>query len=459
MIEKLKQENERTGFVNKLPKNSGLPVWDKLVFPKKWQPQSFNDYELGTGNFIIPLTSNGYSISMIITGKKISDSSYTIRWFTANDLYNLCYEATNNDIKKAESLLAYFIYMENVVFDRTDFYHVPKKIFPTISGESQTDSTKYIKLKYIDFTEDTNQNTQELVGWSCFHVPSGVCNCTSYPCDWRNGCSYCSAVFCIPIENPCPTCGGGGGGNGGGNQGGGNPGGGTSGGGGNTGGGGGPPNCNQPFYLVDPCAPPPAPDTTILQRLTIYSQAMNSTADSVFNLSMVTPQKEYGFILVKKNGVIYPKNIRTDNKPNDVKQNWFLQSGEVLLGDWHAHPDASSVLTDRPAPSDGDIIGLNTHGHQTRLHYMRFIDCGNVRYALVIEDPAKATLFFRNVVFGREDISLNYFNSLNNNPIRSSNYQQAGLEAVIAAIGNTFVNGIGIYKSTNSEKTIYEKKN
>jgi len=130
LIEVLKKQNNRTGFVLELPSNCGLPIWDKLVFPKKSQAPSFNDYELYTGNFMIPLTSNGYSISMIITGEKINDSSYTVRAFTATDLYNVCSTATDNNIKNAESLLASFIYMENIAFDRTDFYHIPKKNIP-----------------------------------------------------------------------------------------------------------------------------------------------------------------------------------------------------------------------------------------------------------------------------------------------------------------------------------------
>ena len=103
--------------------------------------------------------------------------------------------------------------------------------------------------------------------------------------------------------------------------------------------------------------------------------------------------------------------------------------------------------------------GLKRYGHQTKLHYMSFIDCGNVRYAFVIEDPVKATAFFRYFLFGKYDLNSVYSNSLTNNPIRGSNYQLAGLQAVIAAIGNASVNGIGIYKSTNPQKNQYEKKN
>ncbi|MFZ1786350.1 MAG: hypothetical protein WAU23_14185 [Ferruginibacter sp.] len=174
---------------------------------------------------------------------------------------------------------------------------------------------------------------------------------------------------------------------------------------------------------------------------------------------MITPQKEYAFIVVKNGIYIYPKNIRTDSMPDQVAQNWFLQPNEVLLADWHTHQDISTNLNDRPGPSDDDIIGIKTGAHQTQLNFVRFIECGNVRYAFVIENPTKAAAFFRNVTFGRLDVSEVYQNSLKNNPIRSTNYQQAGVEATIAVIGNSSTNGIALYMSTNPQKNQYVKLN
>jgi hypothetical protein len=107
IIEKLKRENNRTGFILKLPANCGLPVWDKLAFPKKTSSQSFGEVYTDD-NIIIPLTSNGYSVSTVITATLTDDTEYSLKWYTATDLYNVCY-AMDKDVKKAESLLALFI--------------------------------------------------------------------------------------------------------------------------------------------------------------------------------------------------------------------------------------------------------------------------------------------------------------------------------------------------------------
>src|SRR5204862_6246913 len=72
IIEKLKKENERTGFVNKLPAHCGLPVWDKLL-----QNQAVNSNQAtqaassliqvadagGDTLIIIPLTENSKELS------------------------------------------------------------------------------------------------------------------------------------------------------------------------------------------------------------------------------------------------------------------------------------------------------------------------------------------------------------------------------------------------------------
>ncbi|MCC7378729.1 MAG: hypothetical protein IT255_05185, partial [Chitinophagaceae bacterium] len=128
VIQLLKQQNERNAFVTQLPRNCGLPVWSKLIFPKISITQSlsfFGDSSENTNNIIVPLTASGNNISTIITGKKINDSTYQLYWFTVDDLYNLCH-APNKNIKQAESLLGLFLSMESATFGRTDFYHIPK---------------------------------------------------------------------------------------------------------------------------------------------------------------------------------------------------------------------------------------------------------------------------------------------------------------------------------------------
>lgn len=240
-------------------------------------------------------------------------------------------------------------------------------------------------------------------------------------------------------------------------------GGGTGGGsGGGTGGGGGgstPDQCPLWYSLVPvpDCEPNPTDTISISTRLRLYSEAMNKIADSIFQLSMAN-QWEWGFILVKKNGAIYPKYIRTDSLEDEVQQIWYVQNGEVLLAQLHTHQARTTNVKDRPCFSDDDIIDIKfSHGHHTVKNYISFIECGDVRYALVIEDPAKAIAFYNNNP--PDKIRALYRDRLKNNVNYSSNYQLAGEQSVSETIGFAMTSGIALYKSSNSTKTDYVKLN
>jgi hypothetical protein len=416
LIEKLKQENNRNGFVSKLPSNCGLPLWDKLVFPKKAETQSFGeDGSINTDNVFIPLTVNGYCISTIITGEKINDTSYQLKWYTATDLYNLCY-AKDKNIKKAESLLSLFLYIESSIFNRTDFYRIPKDLFPTIAGISLTDSTKQIKIKHKEISVSTNEQTQSLIYTYCFYIPSGECNCNG-PCDWDDPCPtmYCSEIFCINIEeSPCPTCGGGGG------SGGGTGGGGTGGGEGGGGGGGNPcPLNGWSWYSFvpeeggeDPCGPPPPPPP-VPQTPCEIAHAMAKKLDSLYTKcnvdsvlasipNLATEPKEKGWAMVKKKftNPYNPTIITFGNYFNGAMQTGTDSSLEIIqtLGYLqyvacfiHTHPpsgyaaqsakDIYQLLEDKMAGVylDGDMVAAYNGD----------------KYAITITDSVKAAVFYQ----------------------------------------------------------------
>ena len=469
----LAKQNEKTGFINELANTAGYPVWGKSTVKlmrggnTTTSNSLLEDYEGGDTCILIPMVlEDGVYVNAFISATIVNDS-VTMRLYYKNDYKAYPFKATQptTSVTTAEEFATQMMLFDEAVFGYTAFQLKDKRLFHTGTNYSDTAGVK-VEIE-INSNPPTDGGNNLIF---CSETEIFISYCTTpqaSQCIPR--CDGCGAPTCWTITLTQENCtgspqmpGGGGwpsappGGPGGGGGGGGNP----------------PGECQvgglieNGFAPPNPCNPgggnplPPMPEPTILEKLLAYSLAINHIADSVFNLSMVIPQKEYAFIVVKNNqNNIYPKNIRTDNKPDEVKQNWFLQPNEFLLADWHSHQDISTNLTDRPGPSHDDILGIKTHGHQNQLHFTRFVECGNVRYAFVIEDPVKAAAFFRNITFGRLDVYEIYLNSLNNNPIRSTNYQQAGLEATIAVIGSSSVNGIGIYKSTNTQKTEYEKKN
>lgn len=409
VISNLEAQDERTGFVSKLPKDCGLPVWDKIVLSTanghtrvSRNTANGNLEEDSSQTIIIPLTVNNENLSSLIIAHP-QPGGYDVDCFTTNNsLYLQCYQS--GDIPAAENLLGLFMYMENRTWGTTRFYNIPLSLYPNIAGTPLPNNTKSIEI-YVP----QDSSTSGFYGLSCWVVKGPYCNCADPTnCDWRSGCSTCSAVYCVNPDDG--GTGGGSGGGGGGNTGTGGgsgsggqggSGGGGAGGTGSGGTGGGDPCVpafgNEAWYSnivmpPNPCDPPPVPEDSmpVLQRLHLFFTAINHTSDSLFQKSMMLPQRERGFIIVRKNGVIYAKNIQVSPDENSVEQVWYLAPGENLLGQGHTH-----------------------------------------------QDPSPDTL------------SSNY----------STNYQLAGIEAVLSVIGLSSNSGIGLYKSNNSYKTEFTKLN
>lgn len=470
IAEIIKKQNAMFHFVNNLALKHGLPVWNKakIQLPKTGAVASIVHGTTNTTNttnntnntnngedtvVLIPLVLQNTEFVNGFLACAVGDS-VNIRLIDAGEYAQFGF---NNipDSLNANKIALETMLLEKDVFGHDEYQLLDDRLFNhTVNGV--TSHPGYFEINNNITTIDSNIAPSLMIG---------VTNCTEYTTygGWLTGCppgANCNNVFTFTV---CETTyywidvtSGGGGGSGSGTPW------------WNNGGPIGTPPPNPPsggvggapaWVYVTPPPPTTSPDSVILQKLTAYSIAINPVADSVFQLSMITPQKEYGFIVVKNGNNIYPKNIKTDSLENEVTQNWYLQSTETLLADWHAHPDPSADTNTRPAPSDGDILALNSHGHQSKLNYISFIDCGNVRYAFAIQDVTKANAFFRAINSGRDNILDQYSNLLQANANYNSNYQKAGQETVIAIIGAAALNGIGFYKSTNAAKTQYQKLN
>lgn len=309
IIEQLKKENEKSGFVNKLPKNCGLPVWNKLLLQKQASNTSANTSNLvnnigdSSTRIIIPLTLDNTSLSSVIIGETINDT-FRVNCYTTNGyLYNVTH-GTDIDTTKAMNDLTFFFYVENRTFGTTTFYNIPNNLF------SRFTILDIYGNKTITIKNDTstNNNVAPIV-WICVEYQVICSECHQLNCAVGNSYTY---TICTPIGG-----GGGGptGGGGGPTGGGGGPTGGGSGGGGGPTGGGGYPCPAQlaeggAWYNIvpiepNPCGPPPPPppvqdtildpcsDVISLQNSASFISYMQELKDSS------NSNREYGYFLFK----------------------------------------------------------------------------------------------------------------------------------------------------------------
>ncbi len=326
VIAKLKAENDRTGFINQLPANCGLPIWNKLLIKRDANTEPGFSSAMGDSSsdiIIIPLTINNENLSSLLIAKE-TENGYLISCPTTNEqLYEICHNPNLNKVE-AEMLLGLFIYMENKVFAKTKFYFIPLQLFPENKKEPYNSETKSIEIATIP---DTSANGSNFMGMSCWYEQGPICTCGPGGCiDWQNGCTDCSVTHCVPVGGGGSSGGSSGGwpypplgGTGGNFPGSGSPG---SGGGSNPGPGTNPYPGNNPcsgnllyaWYnfvpLPNPCgaqptSPPPLPaDTTYDPCSSADSLETNSSFKNLFIdlKTKVTQNKEFGD-LIKKTGL------------------------------------------------------------------------------------------------------------------------------------------------------------
>ncbi len=200
IIKLLKNENEKTGFVNKLPARCGLPVWEKSICLNV--KNIVSQFTSGTDTaYIIPLTENNQSLSSIIIVTGNMQSGYTINCYTQSYLYQLTH-GENVNTTDAEKALHIFFLMENITFGTTSFYHIPPNLFIN-STKLDSNGNKTIKL---DTTSSGAPNSSSYVicvyHYHC--IETSPCNPATGYCDY---CTGCLTTSCISInDDPCPLC-------------------------------------------------------------------------------------------------------------------------------------------------------------------------------------------------------------------------------------------------------------
>jgi hypothetical protein len=456
LIDRLILLNESNQFVSKLADADGMPVWDKVECKKSnTLARGLSD---STEEYIIPLTVNEKSLSSLLEIKATPTNIIDIDNYTANDyLYKKVYES-NPDIQKIMELMVMFFYMENKTFGNMEFFNIPSKYFPNIT-ELDVNGNKTIVIKDVLPQQDYYITICKIVRLT------NVTNSTNNDAVIFG--EECTQYWGGPIDNggyntgpgTDPVIGGGGGGSGGGGSG--NP----------------PyvypplPPCphtawyrGEPVAAIggepacDPIRPIVVADTTpslVPDSMPgILSRACDKQMDSLYKWGMQNGFREQSFILVKKDGHIYPKNFLPGFRSGDkTRVNYTLEPQETLLSFCHIHAE-DTINFYRTSFSGDDLVEFNKNANV--VGYTAILEVGNARYAFVLEDIQKKSAFNISKKGNHSRLFSNLVDSLST---QFPNGQYCTEQAWKQYLGSSSISGIVIYKSTDPNKNNFIKLN
>jgi hypothetical protein len=450
----VKQQNDKKNFVTQTVKQIGYPRWDKAVIKS---PQSKLGGRGNSGDssiyVYVPFVRDSQhyvNASMIVEINGDTTIRYVCDWQYQERVHGPITIDTT-----AERLAYFFMRFDYITFGHKKFALTDSTLFATglhqgssrnigfsvhaTGGRGGMLETTTCVDYYICGTPDAME-----CWWGCDYLacPSGECYLVS---------SECSSDFPHPGDGPVGTPETGGGGSGGG-----------------TGSstppdcGGGPTTGNRGATNV-PCGPgwtpvpenPPPPPEPIDSMLKRYSTKINTIADSIFAISQ-NSNEEWGFIIVENAaGEIYAKACTTNHDAGQVRLDRSLSTGERIIAELHTHPEVGPNPLSRSAPSGSDFKTLKIN---SRYPYTSFIDCGNVRYAIVVENVDLSRTFFQKPENRIDILTANQDSIAQTKPNWSTDWQNATEVSILELIGSSAISGIGVYKS-DTTKTTFIKLN
>jgi hypothetical protein len=435
----LQQQDNLNGKVSSIINRYGYPQWNKAVVQQTGAHALARDGD-GRGSsdttLYIPLVSDrDTTVTAFIYA--LLNGEVALHYFDGRSYASYTFGNVDDTLTvTAERIALQCMVLDKIMFGHTRFEITDERLFAGAFGSgsirrvvSLSGETIYGRIAVVPIYQSVCYQTY--TQW----LSEGIPDLNSYS-------TICYDVYVgsMYIDN-------GGGGGGGGSSGGGSPpphtGGGGSGSGSTS-----PPGWTPMTGVSDD----PLDAIPVDSLLTLQAKAFDNYSDSLFTLSN-SNNWEYSMIIVKKNGVIYPKNAMTSRQADYTKFNYFLAPGEVLVGELHTHQGDTSIK--RPCFSGDDITFLKRFS--SRYNYTMFIECGNVRYVLVIEDIGKAMSFLNS----KSDKSIieAIYNLSYSSPLAYSNWQQATENAVSSFIGSSSTTGIGFYKANAPNKTNFIKLN
>jgi len=196
LIEALRKNNERTHFLDQLPENMGLPVWNKVFFNDKksiaLRTAGDDDRTLVTS---IPLTKDDEYLSGVLLVETNEDEVISIKPYTSKYLYDVCHDSLSTE--QARETLGLFMLMDYETFGNTKFQNIPKAMFPNINFASNSKSTTDIVLDTTNLTGDGSPRLKS----TCFIIEWQVANCGTPGLVCCSGIDGCDALH----PDGCPS--------------------------------------------------------------------------------------------------------------------------------------------------------------------------------------------------------------------------------------------------------------
>lgn len=473
ILASLKAKDERRPFVDRLVSARGIPVWRKAqkVAKTKVSNQQLKSIDFGDTTFVYtPFISTTYENVQGILMSRIIGTDTTYKFISANDYHDYP-KVTGGNNTNSTDIAELFISFEWEVFDHTSF-HI--RDYATLFASHIQDSS-YLFTESVEVAERTCTEATSTIVKICIQTETWDqwrFNQVVDPGEEKNDVAgeECKLYFFqSTIETECS----GGGGGSYGHDWGYNIGGGTS----LASPPGGLYTVNDPHpFVYDPddaikaltnhgpyanfdgwepnsgtlLTPVSPGDSLISLAVSTFDSAFNKLMDSSLNL-----KKEIAATIVKDpQGNLKLINLVIAPDGMAVEPNFHLPQGYQLLGSFHCHPDSLNNPLDRSAPSWGDIWSLR---FTQRQNFFEIVECGNKRFAVVIDDINKA-INAENKYDPVQGMSTQADIAGHTSP-GTANWQEASRLALLQMVGSATTSGISLYQTTDVGKQTFSKFN
>lgn len=463
----IQAQDEVYNFSEKFAQFEGVPWWSNSIIVSNVSFKESNRDE-GDTTVLIPVIPNSENYVKDIIACSLKGDSIDICLIQSDDYENYGYHGSNDGIPKAKDIAELFMIFEKEIYDRNYFEFLDFDLAKKMLGEDIGQDEANIML----LDDGTSQLgfyrlAHLIVPWVTLGGVTVVGYIPSQPTgsygsfiwwlqnNYNLSSTFNNTIFWWNINN-------------------------SGGGGSSTG----TTGTSTPGWQAFPCGMGkigdvffklpcnsqvilnPGPSDEILTMLKTHAIAIKADANRVYNEKSNVPdasgvKAEWGYIIVRtSDGVVKIKNERTDGLNWYVKINYYTSQGEFILGEEHTHPDEDNQTNpvDRSAPTMSDVLALRKN--RNKLNYYSFINCGNKRYALVIEDVNLATNYF-NRFSPQKDLEYDdeQYRIAKNQPNWYSNWQNATQVALLTLIGISSTSGIGVYETDDNDKTNFIKLN
>jgi hypothetical protein len=458
-VDEMKKRNSQsTEFVKAFVRKNGYPLWDKVTVAVGTDIDTratSSAMQEGDTLIVVPVLQDSSSVVKSFINITLN-GEVSLAFYRGGDYSAYSYDDVPEDSINADKAAIQIMWLNYKVFGATKFIVNDDKLFMEGTAVYTGPHPRIVKIdpptapvlqgRFL-MVQICNQ-VPTAQGCSCWHHDITQCTCTIPNCCWHQSCWY---IYFPPYDD---SPGGSGGGSG-------DP----TGGGGTTPGGDFPCASSQgrTIGIADPCGgsspppiypvPPVPPVSPVNDSIpNILSRACDRQMDSLYNWGMNNGHIENSFILVKKNGVIYPKNYKVGTA-EQTSVNYMLDPDEVLLAYFHTHTE-DTVGYYRTSFDGQDLAQFDTHA--TELGYAAILEVGNARYAFVLEDVQKHSAFN---IAKKGQHKRNYYVKLDALMAQISNGTIASEQAMIQYLGSAPASGVGFYKASRPNKNNFTKLN